>query len=227
MAETATATADTTSQAATETQAGAEQATTQKASASTTAKAADSTAAKQDTTAKATDSSATAADGTTGGQTAPLTYTLTLPKDSVLDASTIERATAHAKALGLSQTAAQKNLEHVHAEVAGYVERSKVTFAETTKGWVDVVKADPELGGDKFGATIRDAAKPIERFFTPAFKKALNDTGFGNHPELVRGFARIGRAMADDTFVRPGADGSGGTKKSTADVLYGQTEKKE
>jgi hypothetical protein len=131
-----------------------------------------------------------------------------------------------ATASGLSQEHAQKAVEQVSAEVQTFVQEQQVAFAATTKGWVEVVKADPEMGGDKFAATIKDAAKPIDRFFTPAFKKALSDTGFGNHPELVRGFARIGRAMGDDTMVRPGADGGGPARKSTADVLYGEHEKK-
>lgn len=219
MAETATATADATKQAATDTQNASETKTDSAADKDAAAQAVAQTA-----TAKTDGTTAQAADGKAdGAKTDQTPYTLTLPKDSVLEASVIERATAHAKALGLSQDSAQKNLEHVNAEVAAYVATAKTTFAATTKGWVDAVKADPELGGDHFEATVKAAALPIEKFATPAFKKALSDTGFGNHPELVRTFARIGKAMSDDKIVKPGPDGGTGGR-SYEDIFYGKKE---
>lgn len=150
---------------------------------------------------------------------------LKLPEKALISAKALERVTATATALGLSQEHAQKALDETNAVVADYVEEQKASFATTTKGWIDVVKADAEMGGDKFAATIQDAAKPIDRFFTPAFKKALSDTGFGNHPELVRGFARIGRAMSEDKIVRPGPEGGTGGGRSYEDIFYGDKDK--
>jgi hypothetical protein len=153
--------------------------------------------------------------------TVPDKYELKLPDKAVLDATAVERSAAFAKAHGLSQEAAQKQLEHTNAELAAFVDAQQAAFASTTKAWVDVVKADPELGGANFDTTIKDSKAAIDRFATPEFKKALSDTGFGNHPELVRVFAKIGKAMANDGLVRSGSD-TGAAPRDLANILYGE-----
>jgi hypothetical protein len=45
----------------------------------------------------------------------------------------------------------------------------------------------------------------------------LNTTGLGNHPDLVKTFVKIGKAMSEDGMV----DGSNQGQLSAAKVLYG------
>jgi hypothetical protein len=51
----------------------------------------------------------------------------------------------------------------------------------------------------------------------------LNDTGLGNHPELVRFCCRVARAMAEDGVVRP--ETAGGSA-DPLEVLYPSMAKK-
>jgi hypothetical protein len=44
-------------------------------------------------------------------------------------------------------------------------------------------------------------------------------TGAGNHPEVIRFVARVGRATAEDRFVAA-AGASAGSARSAAQVLY-------
>jgi len=46
---------------------------------------------------------------------------------------------------------------------------------------------------------------------------ALDQTGMGNHPELVRTFAQIGKAISEDK-IHMGNQSHG--ERSAADILY-------
>lgn len=127
--------------------------------------------------------------------------------------------------MGLSQDHAQKALEFAHTEVATFVKGQETTFHKVTReDWPAAVKADKEIGGEHYDRTISRVNLAIERFATPEFKKVLNDTGYGNHPELVRIFERIGAAMAEDGNIRP--SGSVGGQKPMEDIFYGKQEQK-
>lgn len=150
--------------------------------------------------------------------------TLTLPKDAVIDAAAIERTTAFAKATGLTPEAAQHALNHANAEVSADRAAQKTANEQAfktlaTKTWVEEVQADATYGGEKYLTTVADVKKAADRFLTPEERVILNQTGWGNHPMLVKMFARIGQALANDKLVVGGA-GSGSTPKTNAQVLY-------
>jgi hypothetical protein len=88
-------------------------------------------------------------------------------------------------------------------------------------GWADAVKSDAEIGGDKMPAMVSAANRVIGLYGTPELRAFFKDTGYGNHPELVRVFARIGNALPkEDTVV----DGNpSGATRSIEERLYGNT----
>lgn len=63
--------------------------------------------------------------------------------------------------------------------------------------WAEASRNDLELGGERFGASINTAIKAIDAFGTDELKALLNESGLGNHPEIIRAFYRVGRAMED------------------------------
>lgn len=69
--------------------------------------------------------------------------------------------------------------------------------AEMSDGWLKQVKADPELGGRRLKRTLENAQYAM-RYGTAKFRKLLDETGYGNHPEVVRFCARIGAAIRTD-----------------------------
>lgn len=86
--------------------------------------------------------------------------------------------------------------------------------------WLNEMKADPEIGGNKFDETIHVAAKALDTMgFTKTghgedgkephpFRKALDESGFGNHPDMARILRRLGEAVGEDgMFVRSDAGG--------------------
>lgn len=90
--------------------------------------------------------------------------------------------------------------------------------AQQKKDWLDAFKADPEIGGAKTEETTHLAAKALDALGYPEgsdFRKVLTETGFGNHPEMIRAMRKIGEMVSEDGFVRGGAAAPTTNAKST------------
>ena len=61
-------------------------------------------------------------------------------------------------------------------------------------------------------------AKARDTFGTPELAKFLDDTRIGNKVEVVKFFAKVGKAMSEDTFVK--SEGSKAQPKSAADIMF-------
>lgn len=151
----------------------------------------------------------------------PAPIALKLPEGSFLDSGELERTTAEATASGLSQEAAQKLLESKSAAVASVRKSDEAKFTQLSRvQWVEELKADKDFGLTQYDETVKFASKAFEKFGDADLKKALNETGYGNFPSLVRWAARVGRAMSEDGIVRPGGGGPSGAK-SLEETFYG------
>lgn len=165
------------------------------------------------------------ADGGSEKPSVPEKYDLKLPEGSRLDASVIERTAVLSRTLGLSNDSAQQLIEYAQGEITQYAEAQAAAYKETVNKWPDQVKADKEIGGDAYEQNVELARRVIKRFATPEFTKSLDESGYGNHPELVRVFVKIGKAMAEDTLDLPTQGPTG--KRDPAQVLYGGNKSKE
>lgn len=152
-----------------------------------------------------------------GGDNQESYEAFTMPDGMEVDEALVGRFTPVAKELELDQAGAQK-LVDLFAEIqAEAAEAQTTSWNAMQEQWAEDAKGDKEMGGDKWDETVSLAARARDKFGTPALKDALNATGAGNHPELIRFFARIGRLVGEDGFV------SGETKpapKTTAEVMY-------
>ncbi len=76
--------------------------------------------------------------------------------------------------------------------------------------WAHATKADPEIGGRNLAQSLQDARYGLDRFGDPELYDYLDDSGLGNHPEVIRMFKRAGayarkeRPWAPTTVDRPG-----------------------
>lgn len=131
---------------------------------------------------------------TEGTKKAPENYDIKAPEGSLLSKSSLDRTEAFAKGRGLSNEEAQELVDVQHQAISEYMDGVKAEMA----GWEDQAKKDPEIGGDNFNESVELAKRAVERYGNEAFKKALNETGLGNHPEVVRVFRNIGKAMQED-----------------------------
>ncbi len=133
---------------------------------------------------------------------APESYSFTAPEGQEYDAGVIDAFGAVAKELNLPQDAASKILEAVAPVMA---QRHAELVENQKTEWLNASKTDNEFGGDKLNENLAVAAKALDKFGTPELKSLLNDSGLGNHPEIVRAFYRAGMAISDDSIVNSGS----------------------
>lgn len=131
-------------------------------------------------------------------QGAPEAYEFKAPDGQEFDVEVIKAYSEVAKELNLPQEAAQKVLDKMGPIMANQTgERLKAVRAE----WADSAKADKEFGGKALPENLAVAKKALSTFGTPELRAFLEETGLGNHPEIIRAFYRAGRAISDDSHV--------------------------
>ena len=153
-----------------------------------------------------------------GEKVVPDEYKLELPEGAQLPEAYLEDTAALAKEYGLTQEQAAALVERDAKMVAGFHESVMSKHEAEVSSWAEQVKADPELGGEKFNATQEAARAAVARFGDDGLRQWLNDTGFGNHPMAVKFFAQVGKAIADDRPNLSGQPPQG--NQSPASILY-------
>ncbi len=149
-------------------------------------------------------------------QGAPEKYEFKLPDGVQLDDKGTAAFSEVAKELNLSQEAAQKVLDKMGPVIAG---RHAEALTQAKAQWVESAQTDKEFGGDKLTENLAVAKKALDTFGTPELRTLLNESGLGNHPELIRLMFRAGKAISEDKFV-PAGSGSPRGAKDAANALY-------
>lgn len=169
--------------------------------------------------AKADEDAKKAGDKSKAG--APEKYDLKFPEGVVADEAALAELTPILKAANVSNEVAQKLVDlQIKREQAADAARAKA-WEDAQADWQKTQLADPEYGGseEKLKENLGDARTFMKAFASPALIEYLDNTGFGDHPELVRMAVKAGKAMREG-----GVDGGrlpvGEKPKSPADVLY-------
>lgn len=149
---------------------------------------------------------------------APEAYEFKAAEGVELDTEALKDFEPVARELNLTNEQAQKLVDAYPKILAGVQQRQADAWQKQTEGWAEAVKADKEIGGDKLESNLSAAQRALDQFGTPELKEYLNVTGMGNHPELVKAFVKIGKAMSEDGMV----SGKDTGQRSAAEVLYGK-----
>lgn len=143
----------------------------------------------------------------------------TLPAGVTIDGPSLAAATQLFRKAGLDQATAQQFVDLALGRERTHQQRNMQAFADLQNKWTGDVKADPEIGGDRLPACLAAAARVIDRLGVPGLREALSFTGAGNHPAVVKAFARLGQMLAEDRF-QPGGRAAPAVPRSPADVIY-------
>ncbi|EOZ5275764.1 peptidase [Escherichia coli] len=149
---------------------------------------------------------------------APEAYEFKAAEGVELDTEALKDFEPVARELNLTNDQAQKLVDAYPKILAGVQQRQADAWQKQTEGWAEAVKADKEIGGDKLESNLSAAQRALDQFGNPELKEYLNVTGMGNHPELVKAFVKIGKAMSEDGMV----SGKDTGQRSAAEVLYGK-----
>lgn len=150
---------------------------------------------------------------------APEQYEFKAPENVTYDEAVITQFSEVAKELNLTQDAAQKLLDKMGPAIS---QRQNEQIEAIRASWGDAAKADKEYGGEKLPENLALAKKALDEFGSPELRTLLNDSGMGNHPEIIRVFYRAGKAISEDRFIaggqKPGAAGDARRLYSTSNM---------
>lgn len=167
------------------------------------------------------------------GAIVPEKYDFKLPSGSTLPATFVERTAAIARELGLGNDAAQKLLDRQIDDITQVTTAQQALldawkpggteWSKRDQEWRTAALADPAIGGspEKLTASVAAAQQALAKYGNPELKAALNESGYGSHPGVLKFMAAIGRAMSEGTFVFGAPPAKLGTK-SDAQTLYPQ-----
>jgi hypothetical protein len=139
-----------------------------------------------------------------------------------MDPKVLEAFSESAKEANLTQDAAQKLLD----KVAPALQAQRDDMVKAVKQqWTEATKTDKEFGGEKLQENLGIAKTAFSQFTTPELRTFLDETGLSNHPEIIRAFWKVGKAISEDKFVsgKPGGQAEGDPAK----VLYDNTKGKD
>ena len=198
----------------TEAQAAAPQATTQSAPATTTTENNGAIASTETSQTKATPAAPVVPDK----------YEFKRGEGSLYTDAQLAKFSEYAKAEKLTQEQAQKLFEREDGALKAYVSDQQEQLKAKAAQWAKESQADKEIGGEAFGKNVELSKRIFAKFFDPGVAKFLNDTGYGQNKEVLRGFVKLFKAagFAEDTLEVPRARESAGPK-TTAELFYGKS----
>lgn len=124
----------------------------------------------------------------------------TLPEGVQVDEEMLGEFKAVAKDLKLSQEQAQRLADLQAKSVAKQQESLRSVQAQ----WAEQSKSDKEFGGDNLKENLGVAEQALNKFAPPELRQLLKDTGLANHPDMIRTFVRVGKAISEDSKVVAG-----------------------
>lgn len=143
-------------------------------------------------------------EGEPESQKAPTAYTLTAPEGQTIADGVMDAFRATAKDLDLTNEGAQSILDAVLPKMS---EAAQERLDAHRTEWRDQAKNDDEFGGAGFETNVKIANQALSRFGSEEMKSLLVESGLGDHPEFVRAFYRIGKAISEDTILTGGQPG--------------------
>lgn len=168
----------------------------------------------------------------TQSQGAPGEYTdFAFPEGFQVEETKLTEFKSFAKELNLSQENAQKLIDFDMQRQKAAQESMMQGYQNQLAQWKDATMSDAEMREGGLDANLTASQKAVEVFATDELRALLNPyhpeknpngMGLGNHPEVVRLFKRIGKAISEDSVVLPSGNDTGNEPRNREDVLYGK-----
>lgn len=150
-------------------------------------------------------------------------FTALMPEGVEIDESMVGAMAPVMKELNLSQADANKLVESYIKSTTEAAQQQANAVSDMLTGWYETAKADKEIGQGKWDESVEHANAFLKKFGTPELiEQVMKGQGMGNHPEMIRIFARAGKATADDQ-APSGGNIDTSKDKSTEEMWYPTT----
>lgn len=105
-----------------------------------------------------------------------------------------------AKEAGLKGEQAQKFVDFYQDMQTAYSKSQAEAFEKAQIERLDALKADKEFGGQNWDKSVSYVHRAIREFGGAELAQSLDRMGLGNEPALIKLFARIGKALGEDSL---------------------------
>lgn len=149
----------------------------------------------------------------------PEAYQLTPPEGLEITPDILAEAAPVFKEIGLSNDQANKLMPLAGQFAERLMDAQVDAFSQLKKEWVQEAKADPQIGGTRWRETEHLIATALDAAGAPRgskFRQLLDETGLGNHPEMIRVFRTLGQRL------RSAKAGASTKKLSREELWYGR-----
>lgn len=127
---------------------------------------------------------------------------LKLPEGSLLSADELSAVKKEAKDNKLTLDEAQGILDIKNDTINAYNARQKQALSSFRKEWRSSWEKDPDFGGDKLSESTENAKRAWDKLADNELKTLADQTGWGDHPAVLRMLARAGALFSEDQLVR-------------------------
>lgn len=151
------------------------------------------------------------------GNVVPEKYEFKMPDGVKVNQELVDGLSPVLKDMKITQAQAQKLVDAYTPIILKQAQAMAKTQADESIKVFNQIKTDWKEQTNKMLGTNKDAelghaARFINQYGTKELRQALNDTGLGNHPELVRIFIAAGKKLAPDSMpggktIKPGGEG--------------------
>jgi hypothetical protein len=148
---------------------------------------------------------------------APESYEFKAPDGKTYAPEVVAEFSQVARELNMTQDAAQKMIE----KMAPVIQAQQLNQLQGIQAqWLEASKTDKEFGGEKLQENLSVAKKALDSFGSPELRTLLNESGLGNHPDVIRFMVKAGRAISEDKFVGGAKRAPSSHPKDLAASLY-------
>jgi hypothetical protein len=154
-------------------------------------------------------------------EAAPVEYKdIKLPDGVATDDASVAAFAAEAAKQGIPQDKLEALIASVAPQIQGALKAPHQAWVDTQTEWQKQVMADPEIGGANFAGMKVTVAKMLDdpRFCDPGLREALNFTGAGNNPAVIRTMFKLAQIVTEGGPTATGAPPNAG--KTAAQILY-------
>jgi hypothetical protein len=157
---------------------------------------------KSEGTTKSESSESEAEGEEASGELEDTDYDLSVP-EGFPDENTelVSEFCAVAKDQGLTKEQAQGAVDWFAAKQKAAIEKFQLDQEQKSKSWVAELKSDPDFGASNYTKTLKQANVALEKFGGKDAVEAITAAGLANNPALVKLFARVHSALAEDSLA--------------------------
>lgn len=143
-----------------------------------------------------------------------------LPEGLTADDPLVSAFVETASVKGLSQETAQAVIEALAPKVTEALQAPYKEWNARQTAWLKEINDDPVIGGANLAPVQQRIGRLLNdpNFVDPGFAQAMNETGGGNHPAVIRTFAKLAARLTEGEPVRQGAPAQ--QPKGLAEKLY-------